>query len=218
MEDYFLSEGSLPGSPDADIANTIWGETDYAGRKVREWYKVKQFIAFIERINENNKHNYDRSPEVDNTGTSGPYHASPPENDPDGGVRPDADGRLIFSEARSWYMNGNGQSLLININSIDLSKVSVSDFDRVGQYKQFNLAGDYYSNLNDALVYGTLTLEYLGNNNVMVRNAHDIYDFDIKTWSSDTWIRNVLTMGAMVINGDGNPYIIWIYGQTTLKK
>jgi hypothetical protein len=133
-----------------------------------------------------------------------------------GNNSPDADGRLTFSEARNWWRNGEGESLMVSIKSIDLSKIHVSDFGSK-KIKSFNLAGRYKSSLNDALVYGSITLEYLGDNQVMVRNLHDIYDFDIKPWTSETALRNLLTIGGNIVNGSGNPYIIWIYGKTTIE-
>jgi RHS repeat-associated protein len=133
-----------------------------------------------------------------------------------GNNSPDADGRLTFNEARNWWRNGEGESLMVSIKSIDLGKIHVSDFGSK-KIKSFNLAGSYKSSLNDALVYGSITLEYLGKNQVMVRNLHDIYDFDIKPWTSETALRNLLTIGGNIVNGSGNPYIIWIYGKTTIE-
>jgi len=131
--------------------------------------------------------------------------------------RPDSDGKLTFSEARDWWRNGKGESLMVSINSIDLSKIHVSDFG-TNTIKSFNLLDKkYMSSLNDGLVYGNIVLEYLGNNKVMVYNLHDIYDFDIKSWSAETWKRNVETIGGNIINGVGVPYIIWIYGKTKIK-
>jgi hypothetical protein len=134
-----------------------------------------------------------------------------------GDTRPDVDGKLTFREARYWYRNGNGESLIIDINSLDLRKVSTSDFSKIGDFKSFNLDGKYFSSSNNALVYGNITLEYLGNNQVRVKPGYDIYDFDIKPWSSKTFIRNVATMAGNLVNGSGQGYIIWIPGKATLK-
>jgi hypothetical protein len=131
-------------------------------------------------------------------------------------TRPDSDGKLTFIEARNWWRNGKGESLMINIKSIDLSKIHVSDFG-TKKIKSFNLLDKFMSNLNDGLVYGNIQLEYLGNNEVMVYNLHDIYDFDVKTWTSKTWIRNIETIGGNIVNGKGEPYIIWIYGKTKIR-
>jgi len=77
----------------------------------------------------------------------------------------------------------------------------------------FDIAGRYAKHR----VLDFCTLRGTGDNQVIVRNFHDIYYFDIKPWTSETAKRNLLTIAGSAINGSGTPYIIWIYGKTTIK-
>jgi len=121
--------------------------------------------------------------------------------------RPDFDGYLTLKEANYWYRNGNGQSLTVDLNKIDLSGIHTEDFpDGVGSTKSFNLlihSGSY----NDGMVYGNITLKLYPNN--MVRAFPDVYDFDMHPWINPlNWPRNVETIFGSWLAGDGNPYTI----------
>ena len=132
-------------------------------------------------------------------------------------LRPDNDGKLTFYEARDWWRNGDGQSLMIDINSLDLSNVHLSDFNN--DILNINFAGNDFNitNINDALVYGNIQLKHIGNGYVVESSCHDIYDFNMIPWSKDTFIRNVLTIVGRIVNGSGTPYIIWIYGKAKVN-
>lgn len=140
--------------------------------------------------------------------------------------RPDSDGYLTFLEARDWWLNGNGQSLHVYLNKLDLSSIKASDFDKgIGSVKSFNLLCAYRSNSNEGLVYGNIELKLINSNTVQVyrRESYglpmDVYDFDSKTWSTGTFLRNLQTFGGWVVNGgSGTPYIIWIYGQSKIGE
>lgn len=133
--------------------------------------------------------------------------------------RPDEDGYITFLEARDWYRNGGGKSLYADLAGLDLSKISASDFpEGIGSSKVFNLDQKYFANKNDAAVYGSISLRLTSQNTVVATSAFDIYDFDIKPWSSQTFIRNVATMGANAIHGSGQSFVIWIYGQGKIGK
>ncbi|MFC2187423.1 RHS repeat-associated core domain-containing protein [Fulvivirgaceae bacterium LMO-SS25] len=135
--------------------------------------------------------------------------------------RPDEDGYISFWEARNWYRNGEGKSLYANLAGLDLGKISAKDFPNgVGSYRTFNLDQDYFENAQDATVFGSITLQLTDQNTVQAYRAYDIYDFDIKplNGTASRFIRNVATMGALVIHGSGNGFIIYIYGQGKIGK
>jgi hypothetical protein len=111
--------------------------------------------------------------------------------------KPDIDGYITFEEARNWWRYGNGVSLHVDLGKLDLSKIRVSDFpDGVGSEEYINLASPrYLANMNDALVYGTIKLTYLGGKRVKATIGYDYYDFDMHNWESlGTALRNVETM------------------------
>ncbi len=133
---------------------------------------------------------------------------------------------LTFSEARDWWLNGNGQSLYVDLNKLDLSGIKASDFDKgIGSVKTFNLLGKYRSNTVDGLVYGNIELKLIDENTVQVyrRQSYglpiDVYNFDIKSWSTGTFFRNMETFGGWIVNGgSGTPYIIWMHGQAKIGQ
>lgn len=103
--------------------------------------------------------------------------------------RPDDDGYLTFREATNWYRNGNGQELHVDLGKINLQGITAADFGHKvgGKPVQFNLLfrlSGFNHSINDGLIYGTISLIYLGNNRVEAggKNKFDIYDFDIKSW------------------------------------
>ncbi len=68
-----------------------------------------------------------------------------------------------------------------DINKLNLSKVRASDFPGgVGSRIAVNLASiRFYTNKDQALVYGNITLELMENNTVFVP-FQDKYDFDLR--------------------------------------
>jgi RHS repeat-associated protein len=128
--------------------------------------------------------------------------------------RPDYDGYLTLEDANEWYRSGNGQSLYTSLEKIDLSGIYSLGEGFVGQEKAFNLLLNS-NNLNDALVYGTITLKRYPNNTVRAYN--DQYDFIPNDWNNPlNYIRNLSTLGGQIVAGVGIPYDINIYGSKTL--
>ena len=156
----------------------------------------------------------------------GNYAYKPSGQTSGGSGRPDDDRYLTFGEAWDWYRNGNGQSLHVDLNKLDLSGIKASDFPKgVGSVKAFNLLGGHRSNTNEGLVYGNVELKLINDNTVEVyrRDSYglpiDVYDFDMKDWNSRTFKRNVETFGGWVVHGgSGTPFIIWMYGQGKIGK
>jgi hypothetical protein len=143
--------------------------------------------------------------------------------------------KLTFEQARLWYQIGGGSPLYVNLNTIDFSRVSMSEMK--GKLIEVNLDNPFkhMTNANDALVYGTLYL-YQEEGNVF-RAAHvkeingrgDYYNFDVKWSSPKDWLfRNENTIVGGLINGlmpmgvsflfvGGNPYPIYLNGTVTIK-
>ena len=146
------------------------------------------------------------------------------------------EGGITFKQARSWYQFAGGAPMNLNINTIDFSRVSMSEMN--GKLIEVNLDNPFkhMTNINDALVYGTLYL-YQENGNVF-RAAHvneingrgDNYNFDVKWFSPKEWLsgRNENTILGGLINGlmpiggsfiyvGGTPYPIYLHGTITIK-
>ena len=132
---------------------------------------------------------------------------------PDGpGDPPRRSQKMTFRDAKFLYNNGGGCPVTVDINSLDLSKVSMSDFGKDG-LASIKLDGKHFSNTNDALVHGTITLERIGNTNeVRVAYNRDLngrggmYNFEMHKWNSgqNVFIRNPATIAGFLINGIGN--------------
>ena len=129
--------------------------------------------------------------------------------------RPDWDGYLTLNEANDWYRNGKGQPLYVSLDKIDLSGLTSLGEAYIGQRKVVNL---FYSSmsLNDALVYGQLTLKRYPHHSVKAYS--DIYDFDMKTWWNPlNWGRNIETLIGKTVAGKGTSFEINIYGTSYLS-
>jgi hypothetical protein len=118
---------------------------------------------------------------------------------------------LTLSEANNHWREGGGTPLTVNVGTLDLSNVS-----QLPPSGQVNFIGSNFSSVNDALVYGTVTLE-AGPNNTVV-GGHDQYDFRMKPWSAQTFVRNVETIIGGIYAGPGTPYKIEFTGTTTLGQ
>jgi hypothetical protein len=127
--------------------------------------------------------------------------------------RPDYDGYLTLKEANEWYRNGNGQPLFVSLDKLNLDGVISLGEKYVGQVKSINLLFGS-SILDDALVYGNITLKRYPNH--QVRAYADTYDFDIKPWYPSNWIRNIETLIGSSVAGKGQGYSINFYGSKTL--
>ncbi|MBP7496741.1 MAG: hypothetical protein KA792_03660, partial [Bacteroidales bacterium] len=149
--------------------------------------------------------------------TPNPNNDKPPKDN----ERPDKDGKLTFLEALNWYNKGKGISLFVDIKSIDLGKVTISDFKNVPVGADIEidigLRGKYFTNINDALVYGVISLQYLGNNTVQIKNYRDVWDLEYEKSWKDNFLRNIEVSLGLLITNKGTPYNIYIYGQTKIK-
>lgn len=145
-------------------------------------------------------------------------------------------GGKTFEQARLWYQFGGGARMDVNLNTIDFSRVSMSEMK--SKLIEVNLDNPFkhFTNINDALVYGTLYL-YQEKGNVF-RAAHineingrgDYYNFDVKWTSPKAWLsgRNENTIVGGLINGliptggsfmyvGGTPYPIYLLGTVEIK-
>lgn len=129
--------------------------------------------------------------------------------------RPDWDGYLTLAEANDWFRNGNGQPLYVSLEKIDLSGlVSLGEHFVNGKGKLINLFFASGS-LNDAMVYGQITLKRYPNHSV--RSYSDPYNFDMKPWWNPVnWGRNAETAIGKKVAGSGTEFEINIYGSKRL--
>ena len=128
--------------------------------------------------------------------------------------RPDWDGYITLEEANEWYRSGSGDPLFADISKIDFSGYVSLGKKSVGKIYKVNLFLGSLQ-LDDALVYGTISVKRYPNHGIRAYSDH--YDFDIKK----PWIlhlgRNVLTIVGAKVAGKGKPYDINIYGEKKIK-
>lgn len=125
------------------------------------------------------------------------------------------DGELSFPEAYLWYKIGRGENINVDASKIDLNYLDVKKLPLNEAYS-INLLQDTF-NPSQGLVYGSINIKYLGNNQIQI--LPDQYNFDIHPWSN--WkedIRNIETIYADFIHGIGTPFWIYFNGINTIKK
>lgn len=122
-------------------------------------------------------------------------------------------GRLTFADATLLWRYGYGQDVTVDINTINLSRVSL--FDIKNGEISVNLFGHkHFHNLNDGLVYGTITLVQSKENPFEFEGANDRYDFDIQL--DGNVLRNIATTFGHGVGGWGGTHFT-IYFKGTVK-
>ena len=117
------------------------------------------------------------------------------------------DGKLSFAEAYYWYGYGDGSDITVDASKLDLGTIDVTG-KKVGDswpLPTLTLSG----NKDVGLVYGHLTVEYMGNNSFRI--WPDTYNFEIHTDNFFKWStikRNLETIGAKILHGTGTPFNI----------
>ena len=87
------------------------------------------------------------------------------------------DGKLSFDEAFYWYGYGDGSDINVDASKLDLGRIDITG-RKIGDrwsIQTLSLTGKY----DIGLVYGSITIEYKGNNSFRI--LPDMYDFDIHT-------------------------------------
>lgn len=124
------------------------------------------------------------------------------------------DGKLSFQESLEWWSIGNGEAIEVDVNSLNLDFIDVSNRE-IGSvwYVSVEPGGKHQWG-----VYGTITVGYVGNKELVV--FPDKYDFDIKpnpTNNPSVTRRNLWTRIDKAIHGNGTPYYIVFKGKYKLK-
>lgn len=137
--------------------------------------------------------------------------------------RPDYDGFLTLDEANDWYRNAGGKPLYVNSAQIDLSPVTVKDFDDKDSFvSNFFLTTNVHTT---GRVYGIIKLTIVDRVNGRVKLGNDkgeldYYDFDIKKrdGSIKRDLRNAGTVIGGWVAGQGQPFKIYNYGYGWIGK
>jgi len=111
---------------------------------------------------------------------------------------------------------GYGQDVTVDINTIDLSRVNL--FDIKNGKISVNLFGHkHFHNLNDGLVYGTITLIQSKENPFEFKASPDEYNFDIQPEGSV--LRNIgTTLGHGVGGWGGTHFTIYFKGTVKITR
>ncbi len=139
--------------------------------------------------------------------------------------RPDADAYLTWLEAKMWarMIYQSNRDLYVDLSKIDFSKVKRQDFGSE-EILEVKLAGKHFSNLNDALVHGSLWLQ-IDEVGYATIHSNTSFRFDFDWNQGDSFIRNIATKALeMSIIGipspirinimhSYKPYNIYYYGR-----
>jgi len=128
--------------------------------------------------------------------------------------RPDWDGKITWEEAKEWYRTGGGQPLYVDASKIDLSPLTIKDFeDKKSKY--INFASPKYANFSTGLVYGTIKVTLLDDNGTVCLgncNTNFLDNFGFELQQGRTY-RNFATKVGHFLAGNGIPFNIYTYGR-----
>lgn len=145
-------------------------------------------------------------------------------------------GRVTFETARFWFLFGSGTPMNVNLNTINFSRVSMRDMKGKMIKVQLDNPFKHMTNMNDALVYGTMYL-YQVNGNLFkaayvpeINGNGDKYDFDVKWTSTEAWysgrnpftifggsINSLYSSGANILFIKGTSYPIYLHGTVKIN-
>ena len=131
------------------------------------------------------------------------------------------DGRLSFAEAYGWYSEGNGESITVDAEKLDLNQFIGPECFEIGKITSLYLLPASYgksqlltdSQILQGLVYGSITIEYLGNNQFKIHT--DNYGFEMHNnpkHAINVFLRNIETFGAHLLHGQGTSFDIHFRG------
>jgi len=129
---------------------------------------------------------------------------------------------FTFEDAIYHYNFGKGESVTVNLNTLNFDDITVERFLKSEKRYQNHpsitvnfLGSDYKGDRKEqGLIYGNITLVYLGNNKIMA--LPDEYNFEIHKGNILTK-RNILTFMGSLYNGAGNSYHIYFQGTAKIK-
>jgi hypothetical protein len=119
------------------------------------------------------------------------------------------DGKLTFEEAYYWYGYGDGSDIHVDASKLDLGKIDIGTHNVGDSWPIHTLS--LTGNKKVGLVYGSIIVEYQGNNIFYIEP--DTYDFDIHwEFNLHSIVRNWETIGANILHGTGTPFRIVFQG------
>ena len=113
-------------------------------------------------------------------------------------------GFLTLQDAKTWYQIGNGEEIVM-----DASKLVLDDCLTTNNFVENTITkvDTFKGPIEQALVYGTISVKYIGHNLFFV--LPDVYDFDMHRMNGlREIIRNVATVLGEMYNGNGTAFKI----------
>ena len=129
---------------------------------------------------------------------------------------------FTFEDAIYHYNFGKGESVTVNLNTLNFDGITVERFLKSKQFHEgypkivVNFLGSDYKGLRkeQGLIYGNITLVYIGDNKIMALT--DQYNFEMH--KAEITKRNILTFMGSMYNGAGTPYYINFQGTAIIKN
>src|SRR5690554_1703137 len=126
-----------------------------------------------------------------------------------------------FEDAIFHYNYGKGEPVTVNLSTLNFDDITVERFLKSKRQYQdhpsitVNFLGIDYKGYRkeQGLIYGNITLVYIGNNTIMA--LPDQYNFEMH--GSKISMRNILTAMGGIFNGYGTPYHIYFQGTAKIK-
>lgn len=125
----------------------------------------------------------------------------------------ESDGKMDLGEARVWWKVGKGETINVDISSLQISGVSAKDF---GSNSSMALSTENHCPLEVFVVYGDVTAIREGNYMTIKSDTYN-FNLEIKDLTERTFKRNVLTLADKVFHNIGNEFKIHINGKQRLK-
>ena len=114
-----------------------------------------------------------------------------------------------YLSMRKRYRAKKGRVVKVNTQKIDWSKADLSELGKTKGTYRIKLSGKHFTDINDALIHGTITIEAVKGRNGCYRIVSDknldcrygMFDFEHHSWESPLSGRNLVTFIGGIITG-----------------
>jgi len=140
----------------------------------------------------------------------GEANSGAPSTDPDQAVKVASNGKLSPAEANGHWRSGRGVPIVVSASKYNFSRVKRAGFNPATRRQTYT----FPRGSRDWRVLGTVTLQE-NRGGQSFRVLSDTYDFEMHPWGESP-VRNVATIGARALAGEGTSFKIIFLGNIEL--